>query len=109
MNEKWYERWALNGWKNSNKKPVENKDLWERIILHLSKQNLNFYHIKGHVNLKNERTDIDALYNKFLDKNNVFFTKDNFIYITEMNNRADELANIGIVAAKEASINTKES
>jgi ribonuclease HI len=27
--DKWYERWRKNGWVNSQKKPVENRDLWE--------------------------------------------------------------------------------
>jgi ribonuclease HI len=27
----WIIRWKKNGWKNSNKKPVENKDLWQRL------------------------------------------------------------------------------
>ena len=30
--DKWYERWRQNGWKNSQKKPVENRDLWEALI-----------------------------------------------------------------------------
>ena len=29
--DKWYERWLRNGWKSSQKKPVENRDLWEAL------------------------------------------------------------------------------
>ena len=28
--DRWYERWRRNGWINSQKKPVDNRDLWER-------------------------------------------------------------------------------
>ena len=27
--DKWYLRWRANGWRNAQKKPVENRDLWE--------------------------------------------------------------------------------
>lgn len=96
MNEKWYKNWQNNGWKNANKKPVENKDLWERIIQHLTKHNIRFYHVKGHVNLDSKNTNIDNLYNKFIIKNGNTFSKDQFIYITKMNNHVDKLANDGI-------------
>lgn len=96
MNDKWYVNWQKNGWKNSSKKPVENQDLWEQIIVHLDKHNFKFYHVKGHVNLKSAKTDIDGLFKKFLAKNGNNISKEDFLYITEMNNRADALANEGI-------------
>lgn len=101
MTQKWYVNWQKNGWKNSNKKPVENQDLWEQIISHLKKHNFEFYHVKGHVNLNSGKTDIDGLYKKFLAKNGSNFTKDEFLYITEMNNRADALVNEGINSVRE--------
>lgn len=96
MNDKWYVSWKKNGWKNSQKKVVENRDLWERIILHLPKHNINFYLVKGHINLKSKNTDIDKHYHKFMKNNGKSFSLDQFCYIVEMNNRADELANTGI-------------
>lgn len=104
MNEKWYENWERNGWKNASKKPVENKDLWERIIKYLHRHQFQFFHVKGHVNLKSKKTDIDGLYKKFVSKNGNSFSKDDFLYITEMNNRADELANFGILKVKEYAV-----
>ena len=101
MNEKWYENWRRNGWKNANKKPVENQDLWERILAHLPNQTFAFFHVKGHVNLKSKSVDIKSLYKKFLKKNGDFFSEDEFLYITEMNNRADELANEGIDSVRD--------
>lgn len=32
FNQKWYEGWRKRGWKNSQKKPVANKELWEELI-----------------------------------------------------------------------------
>jgi len=32
MNEKWYDNWLMNGWKNSKKKPVENVDVWKELL-----------------------------------------------------------------------------
>lgn len=103
MNEKWYENWKRNGWKNANKKPVENQDLWERIIQYIPKHDFDFYHVKGHVNLNSNRTDINTLYKKFTTKNGNSFSMDDFLYITKMNNRADELANMGIDSLRTSS------
>ena len=44
----WVLKWKKNGWKNSNKKPVKNKDLWLKLD-NLCKQNrVNWRWIKGH-------------------------------------------------------------
>ena len=29
---KWYQSWQKNGWKTSQKQPVENRELWERLL-----------------------------------------------------------------------------
>ena len=94
--EKWYENWQKNGWKTAGKKPVENQDLWESIIQYLSKHKIKFFRVKGHINLKGKNTDVDALFDKFAEENGSRFTKDDFVYIVEMNNLADALANKGI-------------
>ncbi|MBQ3123566.1 MAG: ribonuclease HI, partial [Firmicutes bacterium] len=95
--EKWYETWRRNGWKNSQKKPVENRELWEALLNETEKhKSLKFYRVKGHVNLNSKSTNFDALYEKFLEWNGASFTFEDFKYITVMNNRADELCNISI-------------
>lgn len=94
--EKWYENWQRNGWKTANKKPVENRDLWEGLLPFLNEHDIRFYRVKGHVNLNSEQTDFDKLYEKFCEWNGTEFSFEEFKYITEKNNRADELANIGI-------------
>lgn len=99
--ERWYEKWQKNNWMSSKKTPVENKDLWEPLLSFLNRQKLNFYRVKGHVNLKSKTVNTDSLFKKFQEWNGNDFTFDDFIYITEMNCRADELANIGMAKFKE--------
>jgi len=94
--EKWYENWKQNGWKTAAKKPVENQDLWEALLPYLEKHQIQFYRVKGHINLNSKSLNIDALYNDFKEANGNSFSVDDFKYIVEMNNLADALANKGI-------------
>ncbi|MBM3172999.1 MAG: ribonuclease HI [Chloroflexi bacterium] len=48
INQKWYEKWQKNGWKNYKKQPVENKDLWLKLLSLLSKHKATFHKVKGH-------------------------------------------------------------
>lgn len=50
FNDRWYEGWKKRGWKNSQKKPVANRDLWEPLIdLYLDRRHeLTFTWVKGH-------------------------------------------------------------
>ena len=98
---KWYESWQKNGWKNSKKEPVENRELWEELISLVEKNQVLFYRVKGHVNLDSPNTDGDGHYQKFREMNGPGFTYEDFEYITEMNNRADALANMGIDEARQ--------
>ncbi len=46
--QRWYKTWLANGWRNSQKKPVANRDLWEPFIeLALARQ-VSFRWVKGH-------------------------------------------------------------
>jgi ribonuclease HI len=94
--ESWYKGWMENGWKTSKKTDVENRDLWEKLIPFLGKHNINFYRVKGHVNLDSKNFNPSSLYKKFVEWNGNSFTLDDFMYVTKMNNRADELANKGM-------------
>lgn len=95
--EKWYKKWINNGWLNSSKNPVENRDLWEKLLPHLDKhKEIQFYRVKGHVNLESKSVNLDLLYNKFIEWNGTGFSFEDFKYITSMNNLADALANKGI-------------
>ena len=58
FNQNWIEGWIKNGWKNSQKKPVKNRDLWERLIKLLEPHNVKFTWVKGHNDHpENERCD----------------------------------------------------
>ena len=94
--QKWYEKWRTNGWKNSKKAPVENRDLWERLLVFLDVHDFRFYLIKGHINPNAKNISLTTFYEKFKAHNGDSFTYDDFLYIVKMNNRADELANEGI-------------
>lgn len=54
----WLEDWQLKNWKNSQKKPVLNKDLWLELLEMLEKHKVNFIKVKGHAdNYNNNRCD----------------------------------------------------
>jgi ribonuclease HI len=48
----WYVKWKANGWKNSQRKPVANRDLWEPFVdLYESRPGeITFRWVKGHSN-----------------------------------------------------------
>ncbi|MDR1954175.1 MAG: ribonuclease HI [Clostridiales Family XIII bacterium] len=100
LRNKWYAKWQRNGWQTSSKSPVENRDLWEQLLAFLPIHDFRFYHVKGHVDLDSKRTNISAIYEKFLANNGKSFSYEEFIHITRMNNRADALANVGIDALR---------
>ena len=57
-NQKWIENWKKNGWKNSNRQDVKNRDLWERLEKLTSIHNVTFIKVKGHSdNEYNNRCD----------------------------------------------------
>ena len=55
----WVLKWKENGWKNSNKKPVKNKDLWIKLNNLCKKNAIIWKWVKGHSNNK---------YNNLADK-----------------------------------------
>ena len=44
----WMKNWKKNGWKNSNKKPVKNKDLWMKLDKLCEANNVTWKWVKGH-------------------------------------------------------------
>ena len=48
IKDKWYVNWQQNGWINSKKQPVENRELWEEILRLLSCGNISVNKVKGH-------------------------------------------------------------
>jgi len=46
--EDWITPWIMNGWKNSQKKPVLNDDLWKQLVDLTSKHKITWNKVKGH-------------------------------------------------------------
>lgn len=70
----WLENWKRRGWKTSAKKPVKNKDLWERLDEEAKRHDMSWHWVKGHSgHPENERADelanlaIDRLLSGALD------------------------------------------
>ncbi|NBB77234.1 MAG: ribonuclease HI [Bacteroidetes bacterium] len=54
----WIENWLQKGWKKSNKKPVENRDLWEEMLRELKRHQVKWVKVKGHADdERNNRVD----------------------------------------------------
>jgi ribonuclease HI len=59
--EEWMARWVANGWKTSDRKPVKNRDLWERLSAALASHDVRWQWVKGHAgHVENERVDVLA-------------------------------------------------
>jgi ribonuclease HI len=46
--QRWHVTWLANGWRNSQKKPVANRDLWEPLIQQALARKVAFRWVKGH-------------------------------------------------------------
>ena len=54
----WIHGWKRNGWRTSDKKPVKNVDLWQRLDAALKPHEVRWHWIKGHAGHdENERAD----------------------------------------------------
>lgn len=62
----WIVNWQKKNWKNSSKKPVLNRDLWEELLLAAKGKKIKWNHVAGHAGIAgNERCDEIA--NSFAD------------------------------------------
>ncbi|TCO50653.1 ribonuclease HI [Actinocrispum wychmicini] len=54
----WMPRWKTNGWQTSDKKPVKNADLWQRLDEAVKPHKVEWHWVKGHAgHPENERAD----------------------------------------------------
>jgi len=54
----WIDSWRKRNWLNSQRKPVLNRDLWEKLLLLTERHHIAWHWIKGHSNHpENERCD----------------------------------------------------
>lgn len=58
--QKWYETWRKNGWRNASKQPVKNQDLWEEI--------LNLYEAQPNTTIAKVEAHCGEEYNELADK-----------------------------------------
>jgi len=55
---KWINGWKRNGWKTSDKKPVKNVDLWQRLDAAQARHQVAWHWVRGHAgHVENERAD----------------------------------------------------
>ncbi len=55
---KWLPRWKRNGWQTTDKQPVKNADLWQRLDEAVSRHEVEWLWVKGHAgHPENERAD----------------------------------------------------
>lgn len=56
--QSWINGWIKNGWKNSSKEEVKNKELWQELLSLTKIHNVTFHKVKGHSDNKfNNRCD----------------------------------------------------
>ena len=56
--DNWIKKWQKNNWQTSKKTPVENQDLWMRLMELLDAHSVSWVKVKGHSdNEKNNRCD----------------------------------------------------
>lgn len=61
FNQNWVGSWLRNGWKNSQKQPVKNVDLWKRLLAAANPHQVTYVWVKGHAgHPENERCDFLA-------------------------------------------------
>lgn len=54
----WLKNWKRNNWRTSQKEPVKNKDLWQRLDAASSRHHIDWQWVKGHAgHPENERCD----------------------------------------------------
>lgn len=57
----WIKGWVKNNWKNSQKQPVKNKDLWESLLKVSEKHTVKWHWVKAHNgHVLNEKVDLAA-------------------------------------------------
>ena len=59
--QEWMARWKRNGWRTSQRQPVKNRDLWERLDVLAARHDVQWHWVRGHSgHVENERVDEEA-------------------------------------------------
>ena len=46
--DRWYLKWAANGWRNAKRQPVANADLWRPLVELVTGSDVTFQWVRGH-------------------------------------------------------------
>ena len=65
----WIAGWRANGWRTSQKKPVKNQDLWQRLDGVVQRHQVNWHWVKGHSGHP-ENEYVDQAANDAIDRMN---------------------------------------
>ena len=58
FNKGWVSSWKARGWRKADRKPVLNRDLWERLLKAMEPHQVTFHWVEGHAgHPENERCD----------------------------------------------------
>ena len=58
---KWIHGWLRNGWRTSDRKPVKNAELWQRLLEATKRHRIEWHWVKGHSgHPENDRVDAIA-------------------------------------------------
>lgn len=58
LSKGWVYGWQKKGWIKSDKKPAQNVDLWERLLLLVARHEVHYHWVQGHANDEmNDRCD----------------------------------------------------
>lgn len=56
--QNWIGNWQKRGWRKADKKPVENKELWQAMLKAMERHQVEWVKVKGHSGIElNERVD----------------------------------------------------
>ena len=67
---KWIHGWKKKDWKTAARKPVKNKELWQRLDAAAEKHNVQWNWVKGHSgHVENDR--VDELANRAIDEKKI--------------------------------------
>lgn len=58
FNQRWVQGWIRRGWRNAQRQPVKNVDLWKRLLAAMEPHRMSWVWVKGHAGHPlNERCD----------------------------------------------------
>jgi ribonuclease HI len=62
MTQGWIANWQARGWRKADKKPVENRELWEEMLAAMRTHRVEWIKVKGHSDdVRNNRVDALAV------------------------------------------------